>query len=148
MTFKLTDNYLSFFSILPQDWWEGIVPFWEAYKDSTTCYVLLDDKEIVAGGLVFSKCPPDMLYAENEAAFYFKNDYLYIGFIYVIETRRQQNLGSAWLDNLKKTHPNQKYWLTIEDLKLDAFYVKNGFKCAKSLFHNRDEEVVYVFDPI
>ena len=57
--------------------------------------------------------------------------YLYVGFIFVIEERRQQNLGSIWLDNLKKMYPNQKFWLTIEDLKLDTFYVKNGFKRIK-----------------
>lgn len=145
MTFKITEDCASFFNILPQVWQDSIVPFWKDYKETTKCYLLFDGNEIVAGGLVFSKCSIDMLYCENEANKWFVNGYLYIGFIYVIEARRQQNLGSIWLDSLKKVHPNQKYWLTIEDSKLDAFYVKNGFKRVKSLFHDGVEEVVYSY---
>ncbi|HMR15905.1 MAG: GNAT family N-acetyltransferase [Confluentibacter sp.] len=148
MIFRLTHDCAPFFKLMPQDWQAGIVPFWDDYKASTNCYLLFDDNEIVAGGLVFSKCPPDMFYAEKEAAFYFNNQYLYVGFIYVIEERRQQNLGSIWLENLKKTHPKQAFWLTIEELKLDAFYVKNGFKAVESLQNSGATEVVYVYNPI
>ena len=146
MTFEACTNFLSFFKILPQDWQEGIVPFWETYKETTKGYLLIDNNKIIAGGLVFSAWPPDMLYAKDEAETWINKGYLYVGFIFVIEERRQQNLGSIWLDNLKKTYPNQKFWLTIEDLKLDAFYIKNGFKRIKTLNNNGLEEVLYTFE--
>lgn len=146
MIFESYTNIKDFFNILPKDWQEGIVPYWEDYKETTKCYVLKDNNQIIAGGLVFSSCPPDMLYAQKEAEAYIKKDYLYIGFIYVIEERRNKNLGSIWLNELKKVIPNQKFWLTIEDLKLDAFYVKNGFHKIKSLNNNGIEEVLYTFE--
>lgn len=146
MTFEACTNFTSFFKILPKDWQECIVPFWENYKKTTKGYLLIDNNEIIAGGLVFSTCPPDMLYDKDEAEIWINKGYLYVGFIFVIEERRQKNLGSIWLDNLKKTYPNQKFWLTIEDLKLDAFYIKNGFKRIKTLNNNGLEEVIYTFE--
>ena len=146
MTFEACTDYLGFFKILPKDWQESLVPVWENFKASTSGYLLIDNTQIIAGGLVFSKCPPDMLYAENEANTWFNKGFLYLGFIYVIEEKRHQNLGSVWLDNLKKRIPNQKFWLTIEDLKLDAFYVKNGFKYVKSFYNDGIEEAVYTFE--
>ena len=107
MTFEVCTDYLEFFKILPNDWQENVAPVWESIKETTRGYLLLDNDKIIAGGLVFSKCPPDMLYAENEVDLWFNKGYLYLGFIYVIEERRQQNLGSIWLDNLKKIFPNQ-----------------------------------------
>lgn len=146
MTFQACNDYLQFFKILPQDWQEGIVPFWEIYKATTKGYLLIENNQIIAGGLVFSICPPDMIYAEEEANTWLKKGYLYVGFIYVIEKRRQQNLGSIWIDNIKKAYPKQKFWLTIEDLNLDAFYIKNGFKRIKPLNNYGDEEVLYAFE--
>lgn len=146
MIFEKTTKIEAFFSILPSDWQEGIVPFWNDLKTTTDCYILQENNQIIAGGLVFSTCPPDMKYAENEAKFWFENEYLYLGFIFVIEEKRGQQLGSVWLENLKKTLPKQSFWLTIEDLDLDSFYTKNGFKCVKSLFNQGVEEVIYVFE--
>jgi GNAT superfamily N-acetyltransferase len=146
MTFEACTDCSEFFKILPKDWHEGIEPFWDTYKATTKGYLLIENNQIIAGGLVFYKCPPDMKYAEDEATIWITKGYLYVGFIYVIEERRQQNLGSVWLDNLKKMYPNQKFWLTIEDLKLDTFYTKNGFKRIKSLNNNGVEEVLYAFE--
>jgi len=146
MIFQPCEIIDSYFDILPLDWQETIVPFWKDLETSTKAYVLIDDNQIIAGGLVFSQCPPDMLYAKDEAKTWISKGYLYLGFIYVIEERRHQNLGSIWLDNLKKMFPKQKYWLTIEDLKLDAFYTKNGFKRMKSLYNNGNEEALYTYD--
>jgi GNAT superfamily N-acetyltransferase len=145
MIFQSCETIDSYFHILPLDWQETIVPFWKDLKTSTKAYVLLDDNQIIAGGLVFSQCPPDMLYARDEAEAWLNKGYLYVGFIYVIEEKRHQNLGSIWLDNLKKMFPKQKYWLTIEDLKLDTFYTKNGFKKVKSLNNHGIEEVLYTY---
>jgi diamine N-acetyltransferase len=148
MDFKETTTYQQFFNMLPADWQETILPFWETYKNTTKCYLLLEDEKPVAGGLVFYKCPPDMLYAKDEADEWLKKGYLYLGFIYVLEEKRGQNLGSIWLSNLKELFPKQNYWLTIEDLGLHGFYTKNGFKEIKALSNNGKKEVVYSFDAI
>ena len=132
--------------MLPLDWQEVLLPSWAVYKDSTACYLLVESDEIVAGGLVFSKCPPDMLYAKEEANAWFEKGYLYLGFIYVLERKRGQNLGSLWLSKLKAKFPKQNWWLTIEDLNLHGFYTKNGFKKIKTLHHNGSHEVLYVFE--
>ena len=147
MTFKLCLNDEQFFKILPNDWNDYILSFWKDFKSSTECYVLIEDKQVIACGLVFSKCPPDMFYAINETNTWFEKGYLYLGFIFVLEEKRHQNLGSVWLNQLKAKFPNQKYWLTIEDLKLDRFYVKNDFKKVKSLFNQDQEEWLYVYEP-
>ena len=115
------------------------------HQDQTI--LLVEDNQVIGGGLVFSKSPPDMWYAIDEANKWFDKGYLYIGFIFVLEEKRHQNLGSVWLNQLKAKFPNQKYWLTIEDLKLDSFYVKNDFKKVKSLFNENQEEWLYVFEP-
>ncbi|MBD0825000.1 GNAT family N-acetyltransferase [Aestuariibaculum marinum] len=144
MTLEKSLDVELFFSILPQDWKVGILPFWDDYNSSTTCLVIKDNNEIIAGGLIFSKCPPDMLYAKQEADFWFEAGYKYLGFIYVSESRRGQNLGSFWLNSLKEMYPETKFWLTIEDLNLDHFYVKNGFRMNKSLFNDGVEERIYI----
>ncbi|MBP0904396.1 GNAT family N-acetyltransferase [Mariniflexile gromovii] len=148
MTFKLFTEVPDFFKILPKDWQESIMPFWGTYKTTTKCYVLLENNQIMAGGLVFSTCPPDMLYAEEEANSWLQKGYLYLGFIYVLEEKRGRNLGSLWLNELKTMHPKQNFWLTIEDLNLNAFYVKNGFNYIKSLYHDGVEEGLYVYKNI
>ncbi|MFG6686426.1 GNAT family N-acetyltransferase [Mariniflexile sp. HNIBRBA6329] len=146
MIFKRCTEIADFFKILPEDWQEGIMPFWETYKKTTKCYVLIENNQIMAGGLVFSTCPPDMLYAVEEANSWFRKGYLYLGFIYVLEEKRGRNLGSLWLNELKKMHSKQNYWLTIEDLNLDTFYAKNGFNYVKSLYNDGVEEGLYVYE--
>lgn len=146
MIFKKTTDVNAFFNILPEDWKKGILPFWEELKSTTSCYIISENDAIIGGGLVFSSCPPDMKYAENEANFWFEKGYLYLGFIFVLEEKRGQNLGSFWLENLIKIHPNQKYWLTIEDIKLHNFYTKNGFRKIKSILNEDVEEILYTFE--
>lgn len=147
MTFEVCENCREFFKILPKDWQETILPYWEEIKKTTKGYLLVENQETIAGGLVFSKCPPDMLYAIDEANKWLNKGYLYLGFIYVIERKRHQNLGSVWFTNLKQLNPKQSYWLTIEDLKLDTFYTKNNFKKIKALFNDNQEEWLYVYEP-
>ena len=146
MDFKELIDCTEFFNMLPLDWQESILPFWDLYKNSTKCYVLLDHEKPVAGGLVFSKCSPDMLYNKEEAETWFNKGYFYLGFIYVIEERRGHNLGSEWLSHLKEINPKQKYWLTIEDLGLHGFYIKNGFSKVRALYHENQEEIIYSFN--
>jgi len=126
MIFKKTTDVNAFFNILPDDWKEGILPFWDSFKSTTDCYIISENDTIIAGGLVFSTCPPDMKYAKNEANFWLKNGYLYLGFIFVLEEKRGKYLGSFWLENLKKTLPKEQFWLTIEVLHLVLFTLEMG----------------------
>ena len=148
MEFK---NYTSkanlFFDTLPNDWQEVIVPFWNELKSSTQIFVLIEDRKIVAGGLVFSKCPPDMMYYEKQAINWFKKGYLYLGFIFVDESKRNRNLGSLWLNKVKELFPNNGFWLAIEDERLRKFYIRNGFKKVATVkVEDSNEESIYVFN--
>ena len=73
MIFKKTTDFTTFFSILHDDWKEAILAFWNDLKSTTNGYILEENSQIIAGGLVFSTCPPDMKYAEKEAEFWFQN---------------------------------------------------------------------------
>ena len=146
MVFQLCKEPNEFLKILPLDWQEFLEPFWDEIKPYTACYVMVDAGEILAGGLVFSKCPPDMLYAKSEANEWLELGYKYLGFIFVKESFRNRNLGSLWLKNLKATFPEQNFWLTIEDFKLDSFYTKNDFKLVKKLNNEGEEEGLYVYE--
>lgn len=137
-----------FFDMMPKDWQETIVPFWEDLKSTTKLFALMEHNAIVAGGLVFSICPPDMMYYEKDANKWFKKGYLYLGFIYVDEAKRNRNLGSLWLDNIKKFYPNKGFWLAIEDENLHKFYHRNSFEKVTTI-KNKDlqEESIYAYRP-
>jgi len=142
-----TANASLFFDVLPKDWQEVILPFWSELKASTEVYVFLEDNSIIAGGLVFSKCPPDMMYYEKEANKWFEKGYLYLGFIFVDESKRNRNLGSLWLDNVKKLYPSNGFWLAIEDENLYKFYIRNGFEKVHTIKSPEfNEESIYVFN--
>ncbi|MDD3723548.1 MAG: GNAT family N-acetyltransferase [Lutibacter sp.] len=140
-----TESPEKFFNILPYDWQVLIVPHWESYKDAAKIYVLKENDEVVAGGLVFSKSLPDMSDFEQSLQYLFSEGYLYIGFIWVPEHKRNRNLASQWLTLLKNRNPNQKYWLTIEDAWLKHFYEKNGFKLIKESNDTNEREWLFTF---
>ena len=142
---ELENDQKVFFEMLPTDWQSEIVPFWEDYQNSSKIYVLFENKTLIGGGIVFSKTPPDVLYYETEAKEWFENGFLYLGFIWIIEEKRGKNLGSIWLDELKKSFPNQNYWLLIEEEHLHRFYQKNGFKLDTALAHEAHCEWLYYY---
>lgn len=144
--YKLTDAYERFFKLLPDDWQEVIVPFWKDYEKSAAIYVFENHLEISAGGIVFNSCPPDLLTYKKELQYWFDEGYAYLGFIFVKETMRGQNLGSQWLDAIKKQLPNQKFWLLIEDEYLHHFYVKNGFQRIQNFLNGDVIEGLYVYN--
>lgn len=146
MVFKnITARPNSFFNLLPLDWQEAILPFWDKFKKSSEVYILEENDEIIAGGIVFSKCPPDLEFFKDEAREWFDKGYLYIGFIWVPENYRHQNFGSLWLKHLKMQDPNQKYWLTIEEENLRAFYEKNDFQYIKTLQNDSIKEQLFIY---
>lgn len=144
--FKQSNNQ-DFFQLLPTDWKNSILPFWDNYVDNSSIYLLFDNDKIIAGGIVFHACSPDMMYNELEAKKWFDNDYLYLGFIWVVEEYRNKKIGSKWLQALMKKFPTQKFWLTIDEQNLAFFYTKNGFKLIKSLKNGNDDEWLLTYKP-
>lgn len=140
-----TNNPEQFFNMLPDNWKPYIVPYWEDYKDSAKIYVLKENEETVAGGLVFSKSLPDMSDFERAQQHLFSEGYLYLGFIWVPLEKRNRQLASQWLTLLKNQDPTQKYWLTIEEEWLKHFYEKNGFVLVEESNDEDDKEWLYVF---
>ena len=69
-----TDSPEQFFNMLPEDWQVLIVPYWKSYKDVAKIYVLKENEEVVAGGLVFSKSLPDMSDFERAQLFQGESD--------------------------------------------------------------------------
>lgn len=137
-----------FFAMLPKDWQKAIVPYWERIKTTTQLYVLVEKGEVIAGGLVFHQCPPDMVFYKEKANYWFDKGYLYLGFIFVDPSRRQQNLGSKWIDMIKLLYPKQGFWLSVEDKKLDKFYVKNNFEKLETVINaSNEKEIIYVYKP-
>jgi diamine N-acetyltransferase len=59
---------------------------------------------------------------------------------------RGQNLGSQWLEAIKKQLPNQKFWLLIEDEHLHHFYIKNGFERIQNFQNGDVTEGLYVYN--
>lgn len=144
--FKQSFNQ-DFFQLLPIDWKNSIIPFWDNYASNSSIYLLCDDDKIIAGGIVFNTCSPDMMYNELEAAKWFNSGYLYLGFIWVIEEYRNKKTGSTWLQALMKKFPTQKFWLTIDEENLAFFYIKNGFKLITSLKNGDETEWLLTYEP-
>ncbi|MCK7590984.1 GNAT family N-acetyltransferase [Subsaxibacter sp. CAU 1640] len=147
-TFSLLNSNDSkqFFDILPKDWQDEIVPFWDNYRVDSKIYVIKEDEQIIGGGVVFSTCPPDVDYYKKEAQQWFDKNFHYLGFIWIDKNKRNRNLGSYWLYELKKAYPNQKYWLLIEEEHLHRFYQKNGFVLDKMIVNNGTPEWLYTFE--
>lgn len=137
-----------FFRIIPSDWQDIIVPIWDIYRENAIIYVLMDQGSIVAGGIVFEQDPPNMTDFElREGEKYRNAGFHYIGFLYVDPNRRNQALGTQWLNALKAKQPNQSYWLTIEEEGLQTFYEKNGFQCISQSKDPTNKEWLFLYLP-
>lgn len=141
---ELTDDPQAFFEMLPQDWQDEIVPFWDDYKAESKIYILEKHLAIIGGGIVFYKSPPHFEYFESEASSFFNKGYLYLGFIWITEDQRNKNLGSVWLQQLKTQNPNQKYFLLTEEDYLQHFYEKNDFYRIKQVQNQEHQEWLYL----
>ncbi|GAB4263045.1 MAG: hypothetical protein Kow0027_30410 [Saprospiraceae bacterium] len=130
---ELTATPDLFFDILPSDWRSGLEPHWDEYKESSKIYGLFDEGELVCGGVVFSKVTEDTIFYEEIAEKWLKRGFLYIGYLYVVESRRGRGYGSRWLNELFKIDPGQSYWLSIEEYELKDFYLRNGFQLVEGV---------------
>lgn len=134
-----------FFNILPQDWYENIAPYWKDCQHSARIYILESDTEVLGGGIVFTKVSPDTHHNYKAAAqAWFNKGYLYIGFLWFYEKHRNQQLGSKWLQNVFALFPHQKFWLTIDEYRLAAFYIRHGFQLIERIEFNDYPEWIMV----
>jgi hypothetical protein len=145
---QLKGNPKQFFDILPQDWKNSIIPNWVYYKNSAKIYVIKENFEIICGGIVFTEALKEMTPFEIKFKHLFNEGYYYLGYIWVAEHKRNQQLATKWLNALKSKNPSQKYWLTIEEEPLNYFYKKNGF----NLFAESDDtaevkEWIFTYNP-
>ena len=141
---ELKNNSEKFFKIVPQEWQEEITPFWDSLKSDAKIYILENRTKIIGGGIVFHKLPPNFDYFETEANSLFAKGYLYLGFIWIEENFRNQNLGSFWLNHLKAQDLSQKYFLLTEEDHLQHFYEKNDFLRLKTVRNQDQEEWLYI----
>ncbi|SHJ58983.1 Acetyltransferase (GNAT) domain-containing protein [Arenibacter nanhaiticus] len=145
---SLESDAKEYFKMLPLDWQAIIVPVWNTYKTNANIYVLTDQGAIVAGGIVFEQDPPNMTDFElTEGKKYRDVSFQYIGFLYVDPNRRNQALGTQWLNALKARQPKQSYWLTIEEEGLQAFYEKNGFQVVSQSKDPSNREWLFIYTP-
>jgi GNAT superfamily N-acetyltransferase len=145
MILKILKNESIFIDLLPLEWQEGIQSIWKKNKEHALIYVLEQDNEICAGGIVFSALTPEMEVYKEEARYWFLKGYLYIGYVWVPENKRNKNYGSLLLKNLLLMDPKQHYWLTTEEQQLRYFYEKAGFTYVKTMRFQDLEEELFVY---
>ncbi len=137
-----------FFKILPQDWQEIIRRIWDKVKSTSTIYAIVEEDSIIAGGIVFTEKLPEMTEFEIERGQpFFDLDYGYIGFLWVAENRRKEQLGTKWLSLLKGHNLKQGFWLTVEEENLKKFYEKNGFKTIAQSEDKENMEWLCIYEP-
>lgn len=142
---EITSHPEHFFKLLPQDWQDEIVPFWEDQAAHAVIYGIDYHETLVGGGIVFYASPPNFDYFEDEAQSWFSQGYHYLGFIYIDPNYRNKNLGSFWLTELKLRNPHQDYFLLTEEDHLQHFYEKNGFVRVKAILNDRNLEWLYQY---
>lgn len=141
---ELKHSPQQFFEMLPLDWQNEIIPFWDYIKNDAKIYIIEDGTAIIGGGIVFYKPPPNFEYFEPEATEWFNKGYLYLGFIWIDAQQRNKNLGSFWLNQLKSQNPQQKFFLLTEEAYLQHFYQKNSFTKIKSVKNQDNLEWLYI----
>lgn len=142
-----TEKAQSFFSILPHDWQEEIMPYWEQYSTSSKIYLLEEKGSVIGGGILFTKVTPDMKANARIAQKYFDQAYAYLGFIWISEEKRGTGLGQLWLKKVFESNPNRGFWLTIEDPHLENFYKKWGFVITEKIENEGTPEWIMIRRP-
>lgn len=140
----LTNTPTLFFDILTSDWRSGIEPYWEEYENNSTIYGWVENKQVIAGAILFSTVSPDTKGYHKIAKYWLDKNYLYLAFVFVAENRRSQGLGSLLINKIKEQLPKQKFWLAIEDHALLNFYNLLGFHFVQKVQNDGVEEWILV----
>jgi diamine N-acetyltransferase len=140
----ISTNPDAFFQFITKEWADSIAPIWDAYKNDANIFALMQNTNILAGGIVFKNISPDVAHYSkdliNLLSNFFSNNYLYIAYLYVSESERGKGLGVLWLNHVFNYFPNVHFMLTVEDENLLPFYKKIGFIVYKIIaFENHNE---------
>ena len=142
---KHTNNSQEFFQILPLDWQEALHMVWDKAKATSEIYVIKEEDEIIAGGILFKQYTQDMALLKKTAKQLLASNCYYIGYLWVNETHRGKDLGTFWLNSIKNAYPKNNFWLTIEEENLQKFYIKNGFELTQKVENVDGEEWLMVY---
>lgn len=136
-----------FLAAMPEEWRADFRLYLESCADRMELFVITDNGQIIAGGIVMNGLPPEMKRFEKDIKHYIEKGYLYIGFLFVATEYRKQNIGSTWLRHITEAFDTQGFWLTVEDVGLIEFYEKNGFGWKGTLTQDQLSEELLVFEP-
>jgi len=142
MIFRKLKNPSDFFKTLPEDWLDELLPQWPVLKTTSEVYGVIKDNQVISGGIVFNQNLPQLSPVEIQAALLFQGA-VYIGYIYTQPEFRGIGASSFWFHSLFDQCKNQRYWLSIEDLQLSAFYQKFGFSIHEFEGQSLDEYVMF-----
>ncbi len=142
MIFRKLENPTDFFTILPQDWLDELMPQWAVLEKTAEVYVVIKNNEVISGGIVFNQTLPRMTEVEIQASVLFKSA-SYIGYVFTQPQFRGIGASSFWFHSLFDRHKHQGFWLSIEDIQLSSFYQKLGFSMQD--FHEKsiDEYIMF-----
>ena len=136
-----------FFTFLPADWQDELLPQWPRLSKSAKVYGLYLDnalESLITMGIIFSEDLPQLTPYENGI----KNmlsGYSYIGYVYTQPEYRGKGYASDWFKQLKSHYPKHNFWLTIEEPALADFYIKNNFEVfSGSGFLNSEGEICLI----
>lgn len=136
-----------FLAAMPEDWRADFHLYLESCANRMELFVITDNGQIIAGGIVMNGLPPEMKLFEKDIKPFIEKGYLYIGFLFVATEYRKQNIGSTWLSHIMKMFGTQGFWLTVEDPGLITFYEKNGFRWTGTLKQGAVCEDLLVLEP-
>ena len=136
----------SYFNFYPDDWKEVLFNQWDKLGEAFSVYSLQVEKENAVVGILFKDHLPELSELEQRAVGEFQG-FSYIGFLYTMPEFRGCGLGSKWLQLLRQFYPHAKFWLAIEELELEKFYLKNGFSVWKGNPEHSSEKVLYWVPP-
>lgn len=120
-----------FFRLLPPDWQDGIVPYWESYESRALIFGLEIKGKVAGGGIVFHELTDETIVYGAIAEAYYQQHFCYIGYLWINPEYRGLGLGSRWLSDVHNLLPNRSFWLTVDDPLLQAFYERNGYKTVQ-----------------
>lgn len=140
---NLSENPSVFFDLLPSDWQESLLPAWDELAPISEVLGIMCDEVLIGGGILISSHSQETDGYSDLAEVYYTSSHLYIGYLWVAESHRGQNLGAFWLKEVANLFPQNSFWLSIVDPALGAFYERNGFKLTHALDLKTGKEWVY-----
>lgn len=144
----LSDEPEVFFDLLPTDWLDALHANWSDFKPSTYVFGIKKGQQVIGGGLVFSEHSNETDNYPQVSKYYFSAGFLYIGYLWVAEDFRGQNIGDFWLNSVFNMFPQNPFWLSIEDAGLAKFYLRNGFTLEREMIFPGGKDWIYVRKPV